>query len=136
VAEIQYIIWKDFNSVGVSELDRHHQLLIGLINQLYNTIHSDPSGDQSHNLIHDLQEYAKMHFLREENIFADTDYPDMTIHKRAHQKYVMTFRELLRDPFAGPMTVSYETLQFLKEWWLKHINQMDKGYAPFVKKDL
>lgn len=136
MAEIQYIIWKDLNSVGLPELDSHHQLLIGLINRLYNSIQSDPSGDQSNNLIHDLQGYAKMHFHREENLFGDTDYPDMAIHKRAHQKYDMTFRELLRAPFVRPMTISYETLQFLKEWWLKHINQMDKGYAPFVKKDL
>ena len=82
-----------------------------------------------------LQSYIINHFATEENYMNRTKYPDYPAHKSAHDRYRVEFNQLKEkiEKEGVGLSVSVQMNHLLIDWWLNHINKVDKKMADFIK---
>lgn len=128
------IEWGDNLKIGLNTIDKEHEKLVGLINDLYDGFQYGKGKDVVGRVLDELIDYTVYHFGHEEKIFADSHYPDTLNHKKEHEAFVKKVRDV-REKFmnnqAGGM--SQEIMAFLKSWLTNHILGTDKKYVPHLK---
>ena len=125
------IDWDDNYSVNIVEIDKQHQKLIDMINQLHEAMLEGQARDIIGAIVQRLVDYTCTHFKTEEDYFDRYDYPDTDDHKAQHRHFVRQIDQYNRDFEAGRLTLSMEVMNFLKDWLIKHIQGTDKDYTDF-----
>lgn len=123
------IVWKEEYSVGIASLDQDHKKLIGLLNKFITAYDYAMSESYEREALNELIAYTKYHFLREEELMVDNNYPDVVAHKAQHKKMfeqVEVFVELYNDKGHDALE---EISDFLTNWLINHINGTDKEYT-------
>lgn len=131
--------WTDEFSVGVESIDQQHQVLVALLNQLYDAIETDSADMVIKEILEALIDYTHTHFLVEECLMEVLNYKDYDNHKKEHKdllKQLLDFKTKiyvekvnLRDD-----TVAADLLAFLIRWLKDHILESDKAYSShFIK---
>jgi hemerythrin len=124
-----YVEWKPFYSVGDAALDCEHQRLLGIVDDLYVAAQMGHDAARVQAVVERLVEYTMSHFEHEERAMWACGYPDFDAHKALHDE--MRRRSL--DFHASPEAlVESELLQFVRSWWVRHIQNQDKKYAPYL----
>ncbi|MFY9646956.1 MAG: bacteriohemerythrin [Terriglobales bacterium] len=127
------IAWNDRLSVGIASIDKEHQKLVGLLNDFYDAVQTGKGKESLASVLAALIDYTKIHFANEEQLFAKTGYPDAAAHKKAHDDLTHQVVEIQNKYLQGASTtLSVETLNFLKNWLLTHIQGTDKKYSPHL----
>ena len=127
-----YIVWKDEFSVGSARLDAQHKKMFGLINELFAAVREGHETGKVRQIIDGALEYGRMHLREEEGIMLQRGFPQFSIHKQVHEDYSQKINELTIAYHRRFGDISSELLQFLKAWWLNHILNMDREYAPYL----
>jgi hemerythrin len=132
------ITWDESLSVGVAVIDRQHQRLFDIINELDRAISKGKDNDAISQIIDDLIIYTATHFRTEEKYFTQLDYPGAEPHKQEHQIFTKKVGEMtekfIRGPVSGRLALSIEVMRFLSKWWVDHILATDKQYAKLPAK--
>lgn len=126
------IEWKDEYSVGVKVFDTHHKTLFQYINEFYKDVYTGAGRAKIEKHLERFNEYADFHLKAEEEMFTKYDYPDTKYHIAEHNKYrkeVLNFFKSNRQD----IEFYFAILEFLKEWWLKHVTVVDKKYKEFFE---
>lgn len=127
-----FITWADKLSVGVDDIDKQHQKLVGILNELHDAMKAGKGKDIIHNTIDKLVDYTVYHFTLEEKYLVQYSYPEYKKHKDAHQEFVNKMKEYQISIKNGSTPVTIELIGFLSDWVLKHVQGMDKNYGPFL----
>jgi hemerythrin len=123
--------WDDSFSVNVAEIDKEHQKLVAMINDLNDAMKQGKGKDILAKIIGELFAYAGSHFATEEEYFDKFRYPAAASHKLEHRNFVKKVSEF-KDGFEkGQLALTVEVMNFLKDWLRKHIQGIDKKYGPF-----
>ncbi|WP_370572719.1 bacteriohemerythrin [Methanomethylovorans sp.] len=125
------ITWSDKYSVNIKEIDEQHKKLVGMINELHDAMMHAKSKEVSVEIINKMAEYTKYHFSTEEKYMKQFRYPDYEVHKISHEKFVEQVLEFKKGYESGKTGLTYDLLNFLKNWLVTHIQASDKKYAPF-----
>jgi hemerythrin len=124
-----YVEWKPFYSVGDATIDEQHKRLLGMIDDLHAATHTGHDATRVQAVVDRLVEYTMSHFEHEEQVMWACAYPDFDAHKALHEE--MRRRSL--EFQANPESLSEnDLLQFVKSWWIRHIQNQDKKYAPYL----
>lgn len=123
------IEWNDSLSVGVSEIDRQHMKLVGLINKLHQAMSEGHAKDVMSQILDEMISYTDEHFKTEERYFNQFKYIKTVEHMREHRNFVNTALQLQSDFKSGKLGISVGTMEFLKDWLTKHIQGSDKEYT-------
>lgn len=130
-----YIEWTNELSVGVNEIDKQHQKLIDLINQLHESKDKEIDKITLNKVFEALVAYTKIHFTFEEKMLLEKAYPDLDDHKNTHKIFVDQLNVFMRQfKNNDDKQVSFSLLAFLKSWISKHIMVNDKEYGNYLKK--
>ena len=122
-----YIEWKPEFSVGIDRIDKQHQHLVALINQLAAAIANGHSREILGKVLEGLIGYARWHFADEEKLIADKLDPGLLhAHQAEHDKFSQTALKLQADFETGTADLDDETLVFLSHWLGSHIMGSDK----------
>jgi hemerythrin-like metal-binding protein len=124
------ITWKDFYSVGDPSLDAQHQQMIGVINELYEAMEKKSTQQVVKPILDRLVKYTFEHFKREEEAMEAVEYPDLVEHKALHDKIRQKTLDLQEN---ADFVTGHNLLAFLKQWWVGHIQTVDKKYAPYLE---
>jgi hemerythrin len=125
--------WNKQLSVGVQVLDDDHKKLVGMINELYDAVQAGRGKESLGKILDGLIEYVKTHFAREEQFFAQTNYPDTAAHKKEHDELTKQVLEVQKKYKAGANgTLSLELMNFLKNWLVDHLQASDGKYGPYL----
>lgn len=128
------IEWTDEFSVGVQKLDKQHQKIIALINDLSDAQNSPEKLDEVHDILFGMMEYSQYHLKYEETLLKKNDYPDFDSHQQYHLDYIRAFSNFSTDIIAGrTANVTTELLDYLNDWWKHHILEEDMKYKTFFK---
>jgi len=123
------INWDDSLSVNVTEIDKQHQKLISMINELSDAMKQGKGKDIMEKIINGLVDYTVTHFKTEEKYFAQFGYPDTENHKKEHDNFVQKVKDF-KDGFEkGELSLSIEVMTFLSDWIQNHIKVTDKKYS-------
>lgn len=127
------IVWSNSYSVTVSQMDKEHQRLIDIINNLYAAMRSGRSKEAIGSILDELVEYTKTHFAHEEQLMQQANYSGYADQKKAHEALVSQLNEILAKYRSGT-ALGQEIMNFLKNWLINHIQGMDKQYGPAMHK--
>ena len=88
-------------------------------------------------VLHTIQEYSHIHFTAEEEFLESSGYPDLKAHKELHEKLIAEMESMERAAARHDFTAveARPLLGFLKNWWIKHINEEDRLYMAYLKAD-
>jgi len=125
------ITWDDSFSVSVIELDRQHQKLVSMINELHEAMGQGKGKDALGMIIKRLVDYTVVHFKAEETCFDKFGYPEKDSHKKEHIDFVKKVSDFKEGFEKGKLGLSLEVMHFLCNWLQNHIKKTDKKYSQF-----
>lgn len=124
--------WSDALKVGHSAIDRDHQKLVGLINELSDAMEDGKGRDVCGRVLDELISYTKTHFAMEEQLMSAHHYAATSQHRAEHAKLVREVVAFQADFKAGTTILSVALLHFLMEWLTHHILASDKALAQAI----
>lgn len=124
-----FVEWKPFYTVGDHLLDEEHRQILDIINDLYMAIESGNDQGRFQDVLDRLTDYTVNHFDHEERVMRGCGYPEFEAHREMHVEMRRRTRELKAPP---DVIAAQELLQFVKNWWVRHIQNRDKAYAPYL----
>ena len=124
-----YVEWKPFYSVGEDAIDDQHKRLLGIVDDLYVAIQMGHAEARVQEVLDRLAEYTTTHFDHEERVMWGCGYPNFDAHKAMHDEMRRRVGELRANSNA---VAEGDLLQFVKTWWIRHIQNQDRTYSPYL----
>lgn len=125
--------WSDRYAVGVEVIDRQHETLFRLIDNLAKGIQSGNPESTLQSVFDELNDYVRVHFETEHRLMAEHDFDDAPMHQAKHRELEQSLNELIERAKAGKPWVSLETMNFLRQWLYHHIDDTDRRFAEHLK---
>jgi hemerythrin len=127
--------WDSTLETGYERIDNQHKQLIDALNRIIEASKSGKGNDEVFRTLEFLTGYTILHFADEERLQLQYDYPDYFIHKRYHDEFKITVRELTkRLAEEGPTEEMVELVTTsIGDWLLNHIKGDDFRMAAYVK---
>jgi hemerythrin len=79
----------------------------------------------------EISKYAEFHFLSEENLMIDCNYPEVGNHSQLHQHLVATLENQLHGLISESITPS-QVFEFLFQWFALHTSSEDKKLVSYI----
>lgn len=98
--------------IECEELDKDHQCLIDMVNDISQRIDDGNTGDCKSRVL-ELINFAKGHFSREEQLLTKVGYPDVGKHRKHHRQLDRKMEHILE--FAGQVAVNEMAGESLKK---------------------
>jgi hemerythrin len=124
--------WSQDLSVGVTSLDAQHQRLFQMFDDLNEALLAGKGREAIGGIIDGLIAYAQEHFVREEKLFAQTDYRDAAAHKLEHDAFIRKAALLKEEHLGGKDGIALQALDFMSAWLQEHICGTDKKYTAHL----
>ena len=80
-----------------------------------------------------LAEYVETHFRTEESFMVDAQYPAFPAHKATHDALRVRVKNLVEAHLAGPVAVTPEVADYLKDWLVDHLYNTDLVMAEYLR---
>lgn len=129
-----FIEWNNSYLVGHKLVDFDHMTLVNITNELFHRVNQDFSDEEISQTITCLIDYVEKHFEREEELFKNSDYPDVDKHLAMHEDITKTVKDIAKIYKSDPSAINInEVLEFLKKWLTNHIMKADVGYVQYLK---
>jgi hemerythrin-like metal-binding protein len=127
-------IWDKSFSVGSQLLDRQHQKIIHLSNLLADSLSNLELEDKAdfHQVLNELAEYSRDHFVTEEALLLRYEYPDLEVQQSDHMEYCRVVAELSFAAATVGVTDKIILQQFISKWWTAHILGSDMEFRDFL----
>lgn len=125
--------WKEKYLLGITGIDNQHKELVAVTGRLFAAMQSGAGKDVLDTTLSELILYTRKHFLTEEMLLANYDYPEMEAHKAEHRALTEDVLRYQRDFRSGNTGLSIELLTFLRDWLETHICQSDRNYAVYLR---
>jgi len=126
------INWNDNFSVKVKEIDRQHQNLIRMINDLDDAMRQAKGKDILKKILGEMVDYTASHFAAEEKYFARFGYPEAENHIKEHKVFIEKVASFQKKFETTRIGLTTDVINFLSDWLRKHIQGTDKKYGPFL----
>lgn len=126
------IKWEPKLSVKVKEIDEQHQNFISIMNHLGEMVNARDLLERMDLVLQELTEYAERHFATEEGYFDKFNYEGAEEHKEKHRELklkIAGFIEKRSDPAKDVYETYLELLDFLADWLVDHLEEMDMKYV-------
>lgn len=124
--------WSDQLDIGLDEINRQHQTLLHLINELYHLLKHGYGMASIKRVVQGLIDYTANHFTYEEVLFEQIDYAQARDHVDKHKQLVTQVLDFQKRVERGD-DIGDELMQFLKNWLSQHIMREDKAYVDSFK---
>ncbi len=126
------LVWTREFSVGVKELDRHHQHLIAVFDKLYETMTVGNDPKIVAEVLKELDDYSSYHFKAEMDLFRKKKYPGAAAHNRQHDEFRKNLKRLHSLVRKKESSAGLEMVTFLSSWLTDHILTADMKYVPYL----
>ncbi len=124
--------WDAKYTLNIAEVDRQHQKLFALFNQLYDAMQEGHGNDVIEKVVTSVVDYTAYHFAFEEKLFRQYGYDGEAAHRAEHAKMAEQAKTLAQRLRAGHGDVALATLKLLCDWLNNHILRSDKEFAPVL----
>ena len=133
--DAEKIIWNEVFSVGCEGVDKEHQYLIEIYNDLADYCANDNNTNEGYlNILSKLYNYSVTHFKHEEDYMERMAYPDIKKHKKIHKLFLEKITQLNLELLSGTTPNIKQIIDFLQNWLIKHFLETDLDYEIYRKK--
>ena len=126
-----YIIWNNKINIGFSIIDEQHRGIVATLNSLHYFIQLGHGLEALDPTLKIMKQYIGFHMKTEETILDSCYYPHIDQHVGMQKKIISDFNIISREALA--YNDSELLLKFIKNWWVKHINEDHKKYNEYLK---
>ncbi|PLY02707.1 MAG: hemerythrin [Desulfuromonas sp.] len=126
-------VWKEKYVLGIGEIDKQHKALVDLINRLFSAMQSGAGKDVLEETLNGLVDYTRHHFMTEEILMGNYDFPDVDAHKMEHRKFAEEVEAFRQDFQSGNTGISIQLISFLRDWLDSHICETDYKYGEYLR---
>lgn len=125
------IQWGYHFLTGIKAIDRQHESLVALMNNLHEVAGRHPETGELDEAFRALKDYAAEHFALEEQLMAEAgiEEDNLGAHKEAHAAFVRELTELWRTRDQDAKATTEHLLEFLTTWIYRHILITDHAMA-------
>jgi len=127
--------WEAKYSVGIQSIDNQHKEIFKYLDKLLEALKQGQASHVINEIVLDLEKYAQIHFQKEEYFFQRFNYQGSAMHINEHQNFTKKIVTLKSNLKSGKITLSFELLNFLKEWIEHHILVVDKQYSECFRQN-
>ncbi|QFY43318.1 bacteriohemerythrin [Candidatus Methylospira mobilis] len=124
--------WESKYEIGNEKIDSQHRLFLSLIIDFHETETKGESKEKLIRVFKEINKYAEFHFLSEENIMIEYNYPDDRRHAEMHKKLLEEIHEKY-NPFISGDISAHDVFEFLFEWFVSHTAREDKKLVGYIK---
>lgn len=124
--------WDDRYALGHERIDAEHRIFLGLIVDFHEAAMCGEGRPRLARILNEIGKYAEFHFVSEENLMSDCDYPDRAGHARLHAQLLSEFNDMawrFRSEQADPQQV----FDFLFQWFALHTTSEDRKLVAYLK---
>jgi len=129
------ITWEEKYNVSIQKIDSQHQKLVSIINNLYDAMVSGKGHDILKTVLSELLDYTDYHFKEEETYMDKFKFIKYNEHKKEHLQFIEKMNNFKADFEDEKVLVSMQLLNYLKEWLICHICEVDKEYVECFKEN-
>jgi hemerythrin len=125
-------IWNENYKIGVPEIDKQHQYLMGAAHDLHEAILNGHGHDHIEKVLNKLVDYVEFHFSTEEDLMKKVEYPETDEHCLEHlslKTRIIYFRQKFTE---GSEPLSEYLMLFLRDWLENHITVVDKKVGSYL----
>lgn len=124
--------WQHWFEIGHDTIDFEHKVFFTLIHKLQAVVSGGGDREEIRRSLAEIIKYAEFHFLSEENIMIECDYPGLEKHRKIHEEIMHKLREEA-SLFDAGVDNATEMVKFLFEWLLRHTVTEDIAISKSVK---
>jgi hemerythrin len=128
-------IWNSSLETGHELIDNQHKQLVAAVNKLLEACRSGQGAEAVASTMDFLTGYTIKHFLDEEKLQKQYDYPDYFAHKRLHDDFKVVVgdltKRLIREGPTEP--IIEEVSASIGDWLVNHIKGDDFRLATYIK---
>ncbi len=124
--------WNDKYNLGITSIDKQHQQLFVLGNQLFSII---SKGDEIDNydkimaVLEELKNYTVYHFNHEEELMEKLNFEAYQTHKNEHENFVEKIIEVEAQNIDDNQNrITMQIIEFIADWIQNHIVKSDHQY--------
>lgn len=128
--------WNDALNIDVSEIDEKMKALFEGINRYLDydsKRRREEDYDEIGEVLADLSEAIRQHFSNEERLLTQYRYPEFAGHKKEHRRFVKKMLAFRRVYSEEPEKIYKDSIKYIREWLVRHIQEDDMRYAPFIR---
>jgi hemerythrin len=120
---------------GHEKIDEQHKQLFDTLNSIIEASQQGCGKDEIYKTLDFLNQYTIMHFMTEENLQKHYEYPDYLQHKKYHDDFKATVKELTNTLIEkGPVKELIDTaVKTVGDWLVTHIKGNDIKLAAYIK---
>lgn len=127
-----YIHWENSLKINVASIDLEHQIMVMLIKKLDQAIKSDTHKPLLIRIILELKEFTRFHFISEENLMLELNYPAFLEHEKVHSQFLCQI-DLLAARVNHDQDAPEESMIFIWRWLEVHIEHYDKDLGDYLR---
>ncbi|TAN45466.1 MAG: bacteriohemerythrin [Nitrospirae bacterium] len=126
--------WTPSLSVGVEVIDRQHQELFMLFEDLSKDLQEEKGDVHVGRAIGFLEDYVRKHFTLEEKYMRVLEYPDYNSHRMQHEEFIESFNALKVHFEKRDMSLLASGITgVIYHWLVNHVSKTDKAMGEFLK---
>jgi len=129
-----YAVFEDNLITGNELIDSQHRELFEKINGLLRVCEAGDGKEEAVQTLKYLADYTEFHFGAEEQFQDEIGYPGIAEHKKKHEEFRMTVKELFEklEKDGGPTDAFVASVDKNVTEWLKfHIQGFDRSVAEY-----
>ena len=119
------IEWKPEYRVGIEAVDKEHQELIEMINELYDEFRAGATPAAAAEALGQIYTEISAHFALEERFMWQADYPDFESHKADHEQLLDELLEIMERVELGDNVDASRLGKELDSWFSEHFSTHD-----------
>ncbi|MDP3086712.1 MAG: bacteriohemerythrin [Methylotenera sp.] len=123
--------WDNKYELGNTRIDVEHRIFFELMIDFQQASLQGASKDKQLRVLSEIAKYADFHFLSEENIMEDFNYPDKAHHASLHQSILANLNNMIHE-FRRENISATEIFEFLFQWFALHTSSEDKKLVGFI----
>jgi len=128
------IAWDPSLATGDAMIDRQHQELYRIVNELHTACNEGHTDDHVDRALSWLLSYTIEHFAAEEDLMVRSEYPAVPRdeHVAEHDEFKRQVDGLLEQRKRGELTAMGPVAELVRAWLDSHINRVDRRLAEHV----
>src|SRR3989339_596228 len=127
--------WNEKMALGIESVDREHQKLFEMIDQLQKAMTKGQSSSALGQIFAGLIDYTNNHFGHEARLFEELGYENRAAHLAKHDLFTDKMA-VLKSQFDAQSNfmIGVDVMNFLNDWLIEHVMGEDRKYLPLFNK--